>query len=116
MIPPNTSPNRSSAAPSAPKNGAIDGPGMWTPGGGTGLTLPFPRRLGPSVVTRHRSHSTKSTTRARMAIGISAINEPQSGVTNFAMRSRIEFQICSMVGIGFSRATDQPCGEPAART
>ncbi len=80
----------------APKTGANDPPGMWMPGGATGLTRPPPRRVGPAVAKRAIRERKKSATSAARPIGSSAISAPQSGMTNWAVRSRIASQICSI--------------------
>ncbi len=49
MTGPNTSPSRTRNTPTAPKIGANDGTGQWTPGGGAGRIRPRPRCFGPSV-------------------------------------------------------------------
>ena len=38
--------------PNAASSGANEGPGMWTPGGGTGVIRRLPRRVGPAVANR----------------------------------------------------------------
>ena len=53
-----------------------------------------------------------------MAIGMSAMRAPQSGVTSRAIRSRMAFQIWSIGSVGSCRsavAAGQPRGDPAAR-
>ena len=100
MTPPQTRPSRTRKTPTAPKIGANDGPGMWTPGGGAGRIRPLPRRRGPSAVSRQISQPKNRTVRATIAIGMSAMSEPQSGMMNRDVRSSSPFQIWSMADGG----------------
>jgi hypothetical protein len=89
----------------------------------------FPRRVGPAVAKRRASQMNQMTTTISRTIGIIVMTDPQSGITNFAVKSRIEFQMSSSnsatsVANGRSRREDrgeasrrhQSEGEPAMRT
>jgi hypothetical protein len=56
------------------------------------VTRRFPRRVGPAVANFRIVHRSQSTTITRSPTGRSAINAPQSGMTNWEMKSRKEFQ------------------------
>ena len=94
--PPNTSPKNSRNVPTAAKNGANDGPGMWTSAGGTGLTLAGRIRVGPASAQATATRTKNATTTTAMKTGSSEMSEPQSGMTNCEVNSRIAFQICSI--------------------
>ena len=94
--PPKTSPKNSRNVPTAAKNGANDGPGMWTPAGGTGLTLAGRIRFGPAPAHATATRTKNATTTTAMKTGRSEMREPQSGMTNCEVNSRIAFQIWSI--------------------
>ena len=91
-------PEEQERRPIAAKAGENDGPGMWTPAGvlrrdrhlaATRLRLDPESQLIQTIQTR---------TIAMIAIGRSAMSEPQSGVTSRAVRSRNHCQMASSIG------------------
>jgi hypothetical protein len=88
-MPPNTIPTKSRNEPTAAKIGAHDGPGMCTPAGARGSTRCLPRRAGCARASRQNVTISTTMTSAKIATGRSAINPPQSGITNWAVKSRM---------------------------
>ncbi len=98
--PPHTSPKKSRAAPIAAKIGANDGPGMWMPAGVLRATGILPRRAFGWIRNLRIIHTIQARTMTMIAIGRSAMSEPQSGVTRSAVRSRNHCQMASIMGSG----------------
>src|SRR5688572_6820798 len=98
--PPKTSPRNSRNAPIAAKTGDQDGPGMWTPAGGRGVTRCLPRRGFGARSSFQNSATTTRTDRTRMRTGSIAMTELQSGMTNLLVSSRIPFQNSSNIASG----------------
>src|SRR5919109_1502744 len=110
-----TRPRNRAKAPSAASGGAHDGPGMWTPGGGTGSTLALPRRaFGARQILQNRATITIIDS-AKISTGSIATTEPQSGMTNLLASSRMPFQMSSNMRRGsvVRGAGDQHVGHDA---
>ena len=102
-------------APTAAKMGANDGPGMWMPSGVRGSMRAF--RDGPAAARASRRNWSKMTTKtsAKTATGSSAISPPQSGMTNWDVKSRMLVQIFGgdpvSAGVARSRSVVRRAGD-----
>ena len=91
-------------APIAAKTGAHEGPGMWTPGGGMASILCLPRRGFGARRELPEEVTMTTTDAAKMRTGSIATTEFQSGMTNFAVSSRMPFHKSSNMATQVSRS------------